>query len=150
MRLRNLVFLHSCLIGKNNLDLSGVLEKSTCTRTRSSDSLTFRTPIFKTKLFQFSYFIRSVKLWNSLPFDIRSEENPNIFKSSLKRKYLRALTKTFDVDLVRMWTSQCFKMWQFIKCITNVTMLLIYIYLNIIYSYCITYFIVYSFLFIIL
>ena len=73
--IKDMVFLHSCLIDKNNLDLSCVLKKSTCTRTCRSDSLTFRIPIFKTKLFQFSYFIRSVKLWNSLPFDITSGRN---------------------------------------------------------------------------
>ena len=81
--INNMVLLHSCLICKNNLDISGVLKKSTCTCTctRSSDSLTFRIPIFKTKLFQFSYFIRSVKLWNSLPFDIRSEQNQTSSKA---------------------------------------------------------------------
>ena len=57
-----MVLLHSCLICKNNLDISGVLKKSTCTCTctRSSDSLTFRIPIFKTKLFQFSYYFYKI------------------------------------------------------------------------------------------
>ena len=58
-RLLRLKRLPVFLVGKYDLDLFNVLTKSTYIRTRSSDSLTFRLPIFKTKLSQCSYFIRS-------------------------------------------------------------------------------------------
>ena len=49
--------------------------------------MTIRIPIFKPKFFQFSYFIRSARLWNFLPIDIRSgEQSPDDFKMNLEEK----------------------------------------------------------------
>ena len=110
-RLLRLKRLPVFLVGKYDLDLFNVLTKSTCIRTRTSDSLTFRIPIFKTTIFQFSYFIRSAdSLWNSLPFYLRSEQNPNIFKALWRKDiHAMALYNTFDVDISRTWFCHCFK-----------------------------------------
>ena len=46
-----------------------------------------------------SFFFRSHTIWNSIPLDIREEENPNIFKTKLETHYWKvALKDTGESD----------------------------------------------------
>ena len=50
-----------------------------------TDTLQYKSRLLpKVKCFQDSYFVRSVKYWNDLPFDLRNTGDQDTFKVMLK------------------------------------------------------------------
>ena len=71
----------------------------------SSRGLLFKVQNCKTVTFQSSYFIRIVKLWNSLPLDVRQSSGLKQLRQNIKMFYHTKLVETFDVDNTRTWVS---------------------------------------------
>ncbi|CAH2102081.1 unnamed protein product [Euphydryas editha] len=55
---------------------------------RSSENLTLRLPVHKTKYFHKSFEVQAILLWNALPLNIRKADSLEIFKRRLKEYYL--------------------------------------------------------------
>ncbi|CAH2095156.1 unnamed protein product [Euphydryas editha] len=55
---------------------------------RSSENLTLRLPMHKTKFFKQSFEVQAILLWNALPLSIRKAESLDIFKRRVKDYYL--------------------------------------------------------------
>jgi hypothetical protein len=75
--------------------------------TRNNCSLGYVVPECKTSQFQKSYFVRTVKLWNSLPTSTRCLSSAACFRSALYHHYKSALDSTFDCDNISTWKSVC-------------------------------------------
>jgi hypothetical protein len=75
--------------------------------TRNNCSLGYVVPECKTSQFQKSYFVRTVKLWNSLPTSTRCLSSVACFRSALYHHYKSALDSTFDCDNISTWKSVC-------------------------------------------
>ena len=70
--IKDLVFFYKIINGFYNVDISNLIQpKILLKSTRNSCSLDYVVPKCKTSQFQKSYFVRTVKLWNSLPTSTR-------------------------------------------------------------------------------
>ena len=56
--------------------------------------------------FQCTYFYRTARLWNTLPFVIRDASSLQIFKKNLNELYL-AMVNLFDVNNRCTWSLAC-------------------------------------------
>jgi hypothetical protein len=97
------VYIITLYIIISNLIQPKILLKST----RNSCSLDYVVPKCKTSQFQKSYFVRTVKLWNSLPTSTRCLSSVACFRSALYHHYKSALDSTFDCDNISTWKSVC-------------------------------------------
>ena len=89
------------------------LEVASKRLTRASSNtniITYRPPKCRTLTFQRSFFIRTTRIWNSLPDKLRHRElTLNQFKNRLHEYYKLALLNNFNVDDPRTWKSICLK-----------------------------------------
>jgi hypothetical protein len=70
--IKDLVFFFKIINGFYNVDISNLIQPNILLKsTRNSCSLDYVVPKCKTSQFQKSYFVRTVKLWNSLPTSTR-------------------------------------------------------------------------------
>lgn len=108
--LKDLVFFFKLINGFYDIDISQFVSPKIVVRsTRSSSSLDYIVPKCKTSLFQKSYFVKTVKLWNNLPHTTRTCQSVGAFKSALYNYYNAALDYNFDPDTISTWKSICFK-----------------------------------------
>ena len=63
----------------------------------------FKLPLCKTVQFQCTYFYRTARLWNTLPFVIRDAGSLQIFKKNLNEIYL-TMVNLFDVNNRCTWS----------------------------------------------
>ena len=66
----------------------------------------FKLPLCKTVQLQCTYFYRTARLWNTLPFVIRDASSLQIFKKNLNELYL-AMANLFDVNNRCIWSLAC-------------------------------------------
>lgn len=57
---------------------------------RSLDNLSLRIPLQKKNYYHSSFTCQAIRLWNSLPLDIKKAQSLNCFKSQLKKYYLNS------------------------------------------------------------
>lgn len=77
------LFFYKALNGYINLDMSTYVQFYSDTDRyplRGKDSLTLKKTYARTYAFKFSFFNRSVDMWNSLPFHVKSASSIPIFK----------------------------------------------------------------------
>ena len=117
--MKDFIFLHGCINGTYNVNLNNYLRFTSSTRLRNSCDFNFNVPKSKTKHFESSFFIRTCRLWNNLPIDVKAITSSNAFKSSLKNRYFSSLNHIFDVDVIRTWRSICLKCNSLINLATN-------------------------------
>ena len=105
---KDLVFFYKIINGFYNVDISNLIQPNILLKsTRNSCSLDYVVPKCKTSQFQKSYFVRTVKLWNSLPTSTRCLSSVACFRSALYHHYKSALDSTFDCDNISTWKSVC-------------------------------------------
>ena len=63
----------------------------------------FKLPLCKTVQFQCTYFYRTARLWNTLPFVIRDASSLQIFRNNLNELY-PAMVNLFDVNNRCTWS----------------------------------------------
>jgi hypothetical protein len=64
----------------------------------------------RTSTYARSYLVRSKRVWNVLPNEIRRNTTPlSSYKHLLKEYYQSALKSTYDSEDARTWKSVCFK-----------------------------------------
>ena len=66
----------------------------------------FQLPLCETVQLQCSYFSRTARLWNTLPFVIRDASSLQIFKKNLNELHL-AMINSFDVNNRCTWKLAC-------------------------------------------
>ena len=66
----------------------------------------FKLRLCKTVQFQSTYFYRTARLWNTLPFVIRDASSLQIFKKNLNELYL-TMVNLFDVNNRCTWSLAC-------------------------------------------
>ena len=104
----DLCFLYSYLHGKLSCDYSSNFELA-CPHNglrSAQQGVLFKLPLCKTVQFQCTYFYRTVRLWNTLPFVIRDACSLQIFKKNLNELYL-AMVNLFDVNNRCTWSLAC-------------------------------------------
>ena len=107
--IKDILFIHGCLNGKYNINIERFVKFAPETNHRSWCHNNFVIPRSRTKHFQQSFFIRSCRLWNSLPKELKLVNSTTNFKKQLKCRYEAASGTVFDVDIMRTWRSICFK-----------------------------------------
>ena len=107
--IKDLLFIHGCLNGKYNINIHSFVKLAPESNLRNSCPNNFTIPRCRTKYFQQSFFIRSCRLWNSLPKELKLISSITNFKKELKRRYKTAISSNYDVDIMRTWRSICFK-----------------------------------------
>ena len=81
----DIIQLFKCVNGTDKIDKHDFLEFDTERRTRESHNLKLRMPICTTDLKKFSFPVRSLPVWNSLPEDIVRARNIHNFKEKYDR-----------------------------------------------------------------
>ena len=79
----DVLFYYKALNGYINIDMSTYVQFYSDTARyplREKDSLTLKKNYSRTNTFKFSFFNRIVKMWNSLPFHVRSTSSISSFK----------------------------------------------------------------------
>ena len=66
----------------------------------------FKLTLCKTVQLQCTYFYRTARLWNTLPFVIRDASSLQIFKKNLNELYL-TMVNLFDVNNRCTWSLAC-------------------------------------------
>ena len=86
----DLCFLYSYLHGKLSCENSSNFELACPHNALRSDQQgsRFKLPLCKTVQFQCTYFYRTARLWNTLPFVIRDASSLRIFKKNRNELYL--------------------------------------------------------------
>ena len=107
--IKDLLFIHGCLNGKYNINIERFVKFAPETNHRSWCHNNFVIPRSRTKHFQQSFFIRSCRLWNSLPKELKLVNSTTNFKKQLKCRYETASRTISNVDIMRTWRSICFK-----------------------------------------
>ena len=110
----DLIFLYKATNGLINIDCDILpLPRKTTRATRSShnnDITTYTTKKCRTVTYQRSFFIRTSRIWNSLPSSIRVNSlSLKSFKVKLFEYYMNALLNLYDPDNPRTWKSVCLK-----------------------------------------
>ena len=78
---KDLIFYFKCRAGHYTLPIADYVKPKGTRLTRHSSGQDVLIPKCRTKLFQFSYFNRIAKLWNTLPVSTRTLSSLNQFKS---------------------------------------------------------------------
>ena len=85
--IRDVTFLFNLMKGHYNIDFSDKLlfcrERNVDYNLRINDSLDLANMYSRTNSFKYSYFIRIINEWNSLPDDVKESENIYFFKHKL-------------------------------------------------------------------
>ena len=104
----DLVHMFKYLCGMTNVTYSDVVQFSTPREglRSASDPLCLTNNFARTENFKCSYFMRIVRLWNSLPFTIRSSVNVASFKDELTKLYFFKM-RSYDVHNHCTLTSTC-------------------------------------------
>ena len=80
------------------------------TRASASTAKSFRPKKCRTSTYQHSFFVRTSRIWNALPLQLRYEHvTLNQLKSLLSSYYKDALISRFDIEDPRTWKSVCLK-----------------------------------------
>jgi len=104
----DLTFMYKCLCGSTSMLFDNeitVLQSNSSLRS-SSQGVKLNSKLVKTETFKASYFNRVVRLWNSLPSDLRCSESMQTFKNKLNVFYRNKL-ESYSVDNSCSWTSYC-------------------------------------------
>ena len=104
-----LIFYFKCRAGHYTLPIADYVKPKGTRLTRHSSDQDVLIPKCRTKLFQFSYFNRIAKLWNTLPVSTRTLSSLNQFKSHVLQRYAAAFRTNYDVTNVNTWKSICCK-----------------------------------------
>ena len=67
-------------------------------RTRAHDAISLYVPLPKSELFKKSNEYNKPVIWNSLPPNIRSINDPNQYKTEIKRYYIRMFLSDNNLD----------------------------------------------------
>ena len=79
-------------------------------RASASNAKSYRPKKCRTSTYQHSFFLRTSRIWNALPLQLRYERvTLNQFKSLLFSYYKDALISRFDIENPRTWKSVCLK-----------------------------------------
>ena len=103
--IKHLLFIHGCLNGKYNINIHSFVKLAPESNLHNSCPNNFTIPRCLTKHFQQSFFIRSYRLWNSLPKELKLINLITNFKKQLKHRYKTAISSNYDVDIMRTWRS---------------------------------------------
>ena len=80
------------------------------TSASASNAKSFRPKKCRTSTYQHSFFVRTSRIWNALPLQLRYEHiTLNQFKSLLFSHYKDAFISRFDIEDPRTWKSVCLK-----------------------------------------
>ena len=77
----------------NSLDCTNLQNDLDVISTRNNCPLDMSVPLYKTKLFQTSYFNRIPKMWNTLTPSIRCCSSVSTFRSAVYNRYPTALSR---------------------------------------------------------
>ena len=106
--MKDLIFFFKSSYGYVNLNINNCVSFVQHGRTRLSQAtgVMLQTPMCRTATFQFSYFNRIVKLWNSVCHNVNPDSfsSPISFKNFLKHRYLELLHSVYDVELSCTWS----------------------------------------------
>ncbi|CAH0405379.1 unnamed protein product [Chilo suppressalis] len=69
-------------------ELFSFLHSSHAQTLRSSENLSLKTPVHNTSFYKYSFCVEAVRLWNSLPVEIRRAQTIGKFKSEIKEFFL--------------------------------------------------------------
>ena len=93
--IRDVVFLYNLINGHYNIDISDRLlfckDRNVGYDLRKNGSLDLASMYSRTNIFKYSYFIRIIDEWNSLPNDIKE----TVGISSFKHKVMSFLSNTY-------------------------------------------------------
>ena len=80
------------------------------TRASAGNAKSFRPKKCRTSTYQHSFLVRTSRIWNVLPLQLRYERvTLNQFKSLLSSYYKDALNSRYDIEYPRTWKSVCLK-----------------------------------------
>ena len=96
--MKDLLFLHGCVSGKYDIDLTFFNEKNVSTR---SSSATFLIPKCRTQTFQRSFFVRTARIWNTLPISTQSHISYVKLKTILEIRARNNPSPTLPIYLSR-------------------------------------------------
>ena len=85
--MEDLIFYLKCRAGHYTLPIDDYVKPKSTRLTRHSSDQDVLISKSRTKLFQFSFFIRIAKLWNTLPESTRTLTSLNQFKSHVLQRY---------------------------------------------------------------
>ena len=110
----DLMFFFKAITGIVSISQNSLPERIAPVRvTRSSanvNAISFRQRKHKTTTYNRSFFLRTIRTWNSLPEHLRLI-NPSFiqFKKGILAYYLTALRSCYNVDDSRTWKTVCVK-----------------------------------------
>ena len=106
---KGLIFYFKCRADHYTLPIGDYVKPKSSRLTRHSSDQDLLIPKCRTKLFQFSYFNRIAKFWNTLPESTRTLSSLNQFKSHVLQRYSAAFRTNQDVPNFNTWKSICYK-----------------------------------------
>ena len=106
---KDLLFYFKCRAGHYTLPIDDYFKPKGIGLTRQSSVQDVLIPKCSTKLFQFSYFNRIARLWNTLPESTRTLTSLNQFKSQVPQRYSATFRTIYDVTDFNTWKSICCK-----------------------------------------
>ena len=106
---KDLIFHFKCRVGHSTLPIDDYVKPKGTRPTRHSSDEDVLIPKCRTKIFQFSYFNRIAKLWNTLSESTRTLTSLNQFKSHVLQRYSTAYRINYDVTNFNTWKSICCK-----------------------------------------
>ena len=104
--MKELIFYFKCRAGHYTLPIADYVKPKATRLTRHSSDQVVLIPKCRTKLFQFSYFNRIAKLWNTLPVSTRTLSSLNQFKCHVLQRYSAAFRTNYDVTNFNTWKMQ--------------------------------------------
>ncbi len=104
----DLLFFFKCINGLYDVDVNTSIRVRSNDRLRSGNAgLIFTQIACNTETFQSSYIPRTIRLWNSLPRDIRQCSDFIQFRKKVKLFYKSKLESAFDPYVTCTWVSNC-------------------------------------------
>ena len=110
----DLIFFFKCVNGiidlKNEI-LPNATQTNKATRSTTDVScLLYETKLCNTSTYQKSFISKTIRTWNSLPKQLRSNMNSlSSFKSLPFKYYITALNSNYNVEDSRTWKTVCLK-----------------------------------------
>ena len=83
--------------------------KSTRSEDKIDGTLVLEEQLCRTCTYARSYMVRSKRVWNTLPAEMRRNTSLATFKTLLKQYYRNALNLCYDPEDARTWKSVCVK-----------------------------------------
>ena len=102
---RDLISYFKCRVGHYTLTIDNYVKPERTHPTRHSSVQDVLIPKCRTKLFEFSYFNRIAKLWNTLPESTHTLSSLNQFISHILQHYSAAFRTNYDVTNFNTWKS---------------------------------------------